>query len=677
MKANRRVRRVLRAADEAASDIVGTMMAIAVTVMLAAVVAVYAIQPDGAGTVMPDMDLAVSTRTGSSSITLRHVGGDPVDPANVNVNVAVNETTWYHGVVGGPATLWGTGENREIALPAPLPPGARVDVTVYQPNGATLDTASLRLAGADATVPTPGADYYMTLTLGNGRTSANLTPPGSITITASITHPGGRKMVHSVHADLSHIGGGHWVPMGDEGTSGDMFAGDGIFTAQAFVIPGVQTGLKTVNAFVKDVDGITRSGAVTVTITATCVVEAPITAGTMLAHHGTAIGDPGVGNVTNVTLSYLVSTTYTDAILLVAIADDDLNLTKSVDSVTYAGKNLIRIARAQNREVGNNTVSDQGVELWYLVNPPSGNHSLVVGWPAAVDSWVLFAMVYTGVDTDGPIGAKRTALGNTTIISAALDTGLEKSMVFGAFVHDNHGGNFTPGNGGFERFDQAGSTEIRAVGAEMVARGKGNYTFGYRASNVSAIAEDRDWALIVVELRSASAAACSGKNPVSEPVLYEGGLFKRLGVKLTSIEAGNSDNVELWVKVDPVDYPIIRDRKEWTIKGVKLDGEPFKPGSTPVFNAADKTSTWVCAPAPSASGHERRYHVAPSTIAKYDRDRDPFGFYIMVEWQNVVAPSDRFTTTADGPGFDEYIMLDRGESNLEIDFNDWPYDTEC
>ena len=89
-------------------------------------------------------------------------------------------------------------------------------------------------------------------------------------------------------------------------------------------------------------------------------------------------------------------------------------------SVTYGGTPLTLAGEAVNGTVR--------TELWYLVAPPTGSHSVVVTSPVATDV-TASSISFTGVNQTTPLGTLVSAIGTSTTPSVTANTILGEPVV--------------------------------------------------------------------------------------------------------------------------------------------------------------------------------------------------------------------------------------------------------
>jgi hypothetical protein len=105
-------------------------------------------------------------------------------------------------------------------------------------------------------------------------------------------------------------------------------------------------------------------------------------------------------NVASISWSHSVTAGVSDAVLIVgAVSRDSVDADRVVTRVTYGGISLNAIR--QDDEPVNNVHAS----LWYLMNPPTGAHTVVVDYASAVDVAFGVAASFAGVDQSAPISA--------------------------------------------------------------------------------------------------------------------------------------------------------------------------------------------------------------------------------------------------------------------------------
>ncbi len=268
------------ARDAAASEILGTSILLAATVMLVAVAAVM-LDAREAAVDSRRVDLTVTARAGNSTLTLTHAGGETYDQGSLHVSVAVNESTWYSGTLGPSGVLWGLGDAVPIALASPLPVDARVDVTLYSDADGTLAMTTVRATKSQTVVLIPGS-FTVAVRFGGSINTTTVRPPETILVQAIVNHGDGRKAIHSVTANLSPIGGSASLRLLDTGVGGDDVAGDSTFAALGTVAVSAKQKTYVIRVTATDVYGATKTATGLVTVVETY----PVFNKSMFSHIG-------------------------------------------------------------------------------------------------------------------------------------------------------------------------------------------------------------------------------------------------------------------------------------------------------------------------------------------------------------------------------------------------------
>jgi hypothetical protein len=97
--------------------------------------------------------------------------------------------------------------------------------------------------------------------------------------------------------------------------------------------------------------------------------------------------------------------------MLVSVAmDEPSTLQYMVKSVTYGGKNLRRLGSMANPNGG----CYCNLELWYLMAPPSGNHTVTVNLDGGKHQLEASAVTYYNVNQNAPFSKPQTDKGYVT-----------------------------------------------------------------------------------------------------------------------------------------------------------------------------------------------------------------------------------------------------------------------
>jgi hypothetical protein len=124
------------------------------------------------------------------------------------------------------------------------------------------------------------------------------------------------------------------------------------------------------------------------------------------------------GNGVSLTWAHTVGSG-SNRILIVGVS---IHTTGSINSVTYAGVNLTKVGSISNIGV----ISS---ELWYLVNPASGTHDVIVTASESVLNLAAGGMSYTGVDQANPLGTYASATGFSNAMSVDVSSAVNELVV--------------------------------------------------------------------------------------------------------------------------------------------------------------------------------------------------------------------------------------------------------
>lgn len=249
--------------DGAVSDVLGTTLLLAVTVVLVGASTVAFTAGRGDAPEAPKVELrANATASGASPgfVTIRHAGGSTLQGAPL-VAVVSDSLTSDRVTLG--ASTFGLGDTLDIPLSRTLSAGDRLDVLLY--SGSNLaSSVSVAVAGASAPVTTAA----FSLDLSAQPASITRTQGSTFPVNVTIDHPAGRRAVARVFADTGSLGGPNEVPLYDDGTRGDAVAGDGRWTSYAIVPSAAPLGSFQVPVRAVDLDGGTSTSAFSVTVLA-------------------------------------------------------------------------------------------------------------------------------------------------------------------------------------------------------------------------------------------------------------------------------------------------------------------------------------------------------------------------------------------------------------------------
>lgn len=253
-----------RGRDEAASDTLGTLLLVGLTVALGAVVLSVVFSTLEAPQTARGSFALGPAEAGAATASVVYRNGEAVEVSDLLVTFQRNDS------VESLATSWATndtmlrpGDRISFSLSPPLGAGEKLTVRVYQKSSNTRLTELASRAGlANATTTSP--------TMSVGFTNASVPNDGVTTsvLWARVSHPQGLLSVSRVVGDLSRLSPGLTVELGDGGTLGDSVGGDGNWSALVRVPTVTPAGSFLVFVNVTDAAGrVANSTSATLTVT--------------------------------------------------------------------------------------------------------------------------------------------------------------------------------------------------------------------------------------------------------------------------------------------------------------------------------------------------------------------------------------------------------------------------
>jgi len=215
---------------------------------------------------------------------------------------------------------------------------------------------------------------------------------------------------------------------------------------------------------------------------------------------------------TGTSFTYTTSTGYKRALIFTATLASE-NPSYAISAVSYAGQAFTKVARVQNGSGGTGTA----VELWYLLNPPSGSGTVTITRATGV-RMIAGVMEYNGVQVTG---ASASANNTSSSLSLAVSTLYNRSVISGVYGQRANGflatTTFYPGTGVTQRYNQSYlswlSYSLRGAGFDYQAGNAGLHNVSYSSSRSAASA------MAGVELRPAPPVVSS----LSQSVGYTAG----------------------------------------------------------------------------------------------------------------------------------------------------------
>lgn len=213
-----------------------------------------------------------------------------------------------------------------------------------------------------------------------------------------------------------------------------------------------------------------------------------------------------VGTGTETALYVGVSTSTT--LLPVSVAPSLL----SVGSVTYNGLPMTRVGSVQSPGIETlGLVSKSYVEVFRLINPPAGAHSVVVNFSllgvVPITPFVNFAVggavSYNGVSQTAPNGTFSRAAGFGTAPSVVVNGSTTQDLVMDVLASSPNAENFTPGSGQALRW--RGDFPAPSIFDGPFDIGAGSTATGGSPVTTSwTLEDDNGWALGGLAIRAAS-----------------------------------------------------------------------------------------------------------------------------------------------------------------------------
>lgn len=148
-------------------------------------------------------------------------------------------------------------------------------------------------------------------------------------------------------------------------------------------------------------------------------VTAPVVNGTV--SHDTSPS----GSSTSWSMGHTVGSGLVDSLLVVVVSNAQFG---APTLVTYNGVSM-------TKAVGGAT--NFFVQIWYLVNPPAGLHTVSAFWAVSVPERSLIAMTVTGANQTSPLDAIGDNSGFSTVATVSAPTMTNSSLLVGALMSQN------------------------------------------------------------------------------------------------------------------------------------------------------------------------------------------------------------------------------------------------
>lgn len=254
-----RIRPKFRVDSFAASSTIGSVLLIGITVGLVAAAAV-GIRPRADSASVNDLPLTAITDAQGLTIRLIHQARNDLDPSQFHAVISTSQGVAFSGQLAPASQTWKIGEALPLTMASALPWGSQVDITI------TSERTHAVVAMARVPIPFPSAASVaplgstLQLTANATGSPPEFKPATPLQLEATVNYPGGRKLIRYVYANLAAINGSSWEVLRDDGTGGDRFAADGIYSALLLVPGAAPDGVGNISAYAVDLDG-NRVGA--------------------------------------------------------------------------------------------------------------------------------------------------------------------------------------------------------------------------------------------------------------------------------------------------------------------------------------------------------------------------------------------------------------------------------
>ncbi|HWG89495.1 MAG TPA: hypothetical protein VNZ52_01475 [Candidatus Thermoplasmatota archaeon] len=244
-----------RRQDLAGTEIFGTLLIFALTVVTGSVVAVFTWNLlQHSDTTPPDATFDLAVQEGSAILT--RTGGSAQLPMNqVSVLWTVGGANVSDALApkDGDPQYWNLGDAKRLSS-ASVQNGTLVEVNIYGgPSGVLMASISKRVGSAAGAVA-GGADGVPVFQ--NPLPTIPIRADGSTVnrLAVNVSHPNGLAYLRRVSVNLTPVNGTADLPLHDRGLQGDLTAGDGTFSAEVVLPPVTTGGVVTYNVRVTAVD---------------------------------------------------------------------------------------------------------------------------------------------------------------------------------------------------------------------------------------------------------------------------------------------------------------------------------------------------------------------------------------------------------------------------------------
>jgi len=183
--------------------------------------------------------------------------------------------------------------------------------------------------------------------------------------------------------------------------------------------------------------------------------------------------EPDNAGATSMSWTHTVSSGLNNSILIVGanLEDDDAGDNYFVASADFNGDALTHAVRVAADE-GFTAIS----EIWYLLSPDAGSHTITVNFSVAINNAVGGSASFSGVNQSIPDdNGTSVDTGSPTGLATSVTTDVANSLIIAVATDGNSGFTFSYGSDQTEIYNVDGSTH-HGAGSYRVPSGTGSYT---------------------------------------------------------------------------------------------------------------------------------------------------------------------------------------------------------
>lgn len=165
------------------------------------------------------------------------------------------------------------------------------------------------------------------------------------------------------------------------------------------------------------------------------------------------------------------TTTSSNRVLVVATStesDTSGHTAQTVSGITY---NSVALTKVRS-----DYITDNGTELWYLVNPATGANNVVITMTGTVDGLFGAALTFSGVDQTNPIDNNAGTTTTGLSISQSITTNVADAMIVNIMQHYNSSAVLTPDADQTQRFNTPTTGDNNQAGGTRLVTTAGSYT---------------------------------------------------------------------------------------------------------------------------------------------------------------------------------------------------------